>query len=232
VEKNNGGRNWSLEEFAKSRDEIINKIVHAPSRHMDNMITELRKYAEQLLLHAKVISSARSQLFWYIVSLSLLCDSCRTDLLPRYRMQLYVFLLLVTAAAAAGLWKYFQGDMYMTAAASVVLVIGFFIVGQFVKSREKHVVKHLRRHFEQSHELELLSKDQREELERMYDAVEPSTRERIERFGLLAFPSLRNHEIVTLEDIVQRNSTQLLTVVHKQLTRAPKGEASKPSSSE
>ena len=29
-----GQRSWSLEEFSKSRDEIISKIHHAPSRHV------------------------------------------------------------------------------------------------------------------------------------------------------------------------------------------------------
>ncbi len=37
---------------------------------------------------------------------------------------------------------------------------------------------------------------QREELERLWDAIEPATRERLERFGMLTFPALRNHEVV------------------------------------
>lgn len=47
-------RSWSLAEFERAAEKVIKKVKSAPSRHADNMITELKRYIEHLLLHAKV----------------------------------------------------------------------------------------------------------------------------------------------------------------------------------
>jgi GTPase Era involved in 16S rRNA processing len=202
--------NWSLDEFAKSRDEVINKITHAPSRHMDNMITELRKYAEQLLVHAKVISSARNQLWWY-------------------RLRIWLTLLLVVGACFGAAWHYQRhalDHIALFALPLVALVIFGFLNLQLVAWREKVIVSELHSHFEKAHEMELLSRDQKEELERLWEGIQSTTLSTIQRFGLLSFPSIRKAEVATLDEIVQKRTTQLLTTVHNNLIKRPQTSSS------
>jgi hypothetical protein len=46
-------RSWSLAEFERAAEKVIKKVWSAPSRHADNMITELKRYIEHLLMHAQ-----------------------------------------------------------------------------------------------------------------------------------------------------------------------------------
>ena len=171
---------------------------------MDNMLTELKKYAEQLLMHAKVINAARNQVWWL-------------------RLQLWLCALILIAAACGVTWKLTRGDELFTALPLLAIIPVFFIISYATASRERALRKDLRRVFEKTHEVELMSKDVREELERQWSTVEQHTAGTIERFGLFAFPTLNAREVKVQEDICKKEVTQLLTQVHKMLVRQ-KGE--------
>lgn len=172
---------------------------------MDNMLTELKKYAEQLLMHAKVINAARSQVWWL-------------------RLQLWLFVLVLIAAASAVCWKLTKGDELFTALPLLILLPAFFFINWTLNNRQRTLTRELRRVFEKTHEVEMMSKDAREELERQWGTVEQHTMSTIDRFGLFAFPTLSKRETQVLDEICRRDVTSLLTQVHKMLVKQ-KGEA-------
>lgn len=167
---------------------------------MDNMLTELKKYAEQLLMHAKVIHAARNQVWWL-------------------RLQLWLFVLIVIAAASGVAWKLTKGDELFTALPLLLLLPAFLLISWVLSSRQRTITAELRRVFEKTHEVEVMTKDAREELERQWSTVEQHTVSTIERFGLFSFPSLNKRETQVLEEICKRDVTQLLTQVHKMLAK-------------
>lgn len=167
---------------------------------MDNMLTELKKYGEQLLMHAKVINAARNQVWWL-------------------RLQLWLVVFIVIAAASAVAWKLTKGDELFTALPLLILLPAFLLISWMLSSRQRALIHDLRRVFEKTHEVEVMTKDAREELERQWSTVEQHTVSTIERFGLFAFPTLSKREVQVLDEICRRDVTSLLTQVHKMLSK-------------
>jgi hypothetical protein len=172
---------------------------------MDNMLTELKRYSEQMLVHAKVVHAARSQVWWY-------------------RLQLWSGLLVLVGAVGALLYRFYTHEYGLWAVLAAGFFFGVLLVRTLVRWRDADVVSHLNAIFERVHALELLTKDQRDELERtcassrcslqplllcelilsifpfvVGDATQPTTLNAIERFGLLSFPSLHQTEIAKLK---------------------------------
>lgn len=163
------------------------------------MLTETKKYTEQLLMHAKVITAARNQLWWL-------------------RLQLWLVALVLIGAAIGITWKLTKDELF-TSLPLIALLPAFFIITWALSSRERSITRDLRRVFEKTHEIELMSRDAREEHERQWSTVEQHTVSTIERFGLLSFPTLSKRDAQMLDQIYKKDITALLTQVHKMLVK-------------
>ena len=49
-------------DFDKARGELISEIKRAPTRRVDNMLTQINAFAERLRMHARVIDAAAKDL--------------------------------------------------------------------------------------------------------------------------------------------------------------------------
>lgn len=189
-------RKWSLEEFAKIRVEVIQKIHDAPSHHLDNMITELKKYTDGLIIHSQVLNRARSRL-WY------------------YRLQLWL-LWLLAAGLIGGVAFYFTQDPLIAASSVFVFFIGLLVTYKMVHSKEHKLIRKLDHTFDEL--FEDVSEEQND-VRQMWEAIRPITETTAKRHGLLSFPSLTRRQRAKMASIVDERVPYLLNQVHTTLKK-------------
>ncbi len=175
------------------RDEIVALIRAAPKKRADNVITDMKVHAENLMLHARVISAAR--LF---------------------------MLLLALGGAAAGAWfgaEELGTRLRLALAPLLLLLLALLLYPRYRRMREAELVTpaHLRHTFEHIYVKELLS-DEEEYFERTWSHASPGLENVVRKFPLLSFPSITSANVKALvgaKDAVQ----ELLEKVHKSLNK-------------
>jgi hypothetical protein len=160
-----------LDDFETARGDLIDELRRAPTRRMDNQITQLQNYAERLRLHAFVIDEAANRL-------------------RRARERAYAFILLLfgglgVAAFATGM------IVALPALAAFAAVSVAVLEWLSLPRRKKKLVAGFDDIFEGLHDQELLVRDRAEDLRAMWDEVKPRAQEVAEKRGLQSFNKMK-----------------------------------------
>lgn len=208
-------RSWSLAEFERAAEKVIKKVWSAPSRHADNMITELKRYIEHLLMHAQVISAARNRLWWARIKwwVGLVFFAFFTTFLvfhfnfdPSLRR---ASLLDVLVDPYAGVLPLMVGLL-------VLLVGGTLLIPHLLANAEKEMLNNLHPLFETAYAKELMGASG-DYYRGLWEVVRPTSRFAIEKFGLLSFPSLSRKQQAQLHHIMTHEVEEMLDRVHTTL---------------
>jgi len=163
-------------------------------QRVDNLITELKKYAEHLLIHVKVVSEAKNRLWWF-------------------QLQLWLILLLFTFVGGTVIYR-LTFDPVLSFAPLVILIVGYFAINKIVAKREKSIVDNLFIIFEKMYSQDLVS-DKKDNLLRVWEEVHPVIKFTVERTSLLSFSTVRKSELSLLENIIRTKVPALLDLRRK-----------------
>eukprot|EP01089_Gocevia_fonbrunei_P009420 TRINITY_DN21715_c0_g1_i1.p1 TRINITY_DN21715_c0_g1~~TRINITY_DN21715_c0_g1_i1.p1 ORF type:complete len:532 (-),score=127.88 TRINITY_DN21715_c0_g1_i1:24-1619(-) len=216
-----GKQSWSLDEFSKAREKIIKKVRDAPSRHVDNLITELKKHGEQLLLHSQVISEVKKAVWW---------ERLKWVLIYLFISVLALLLLLRLNFGSNSYLKrqYEEGgivDMFLGADINTFILplmgLLFFVIASAVwfvpasiKKKERELRKNLDEVFEKLYAKQLLDSDHKDYYESLWDVVQPTTKSTLEKFPALSFKQLTKKQKASLDEIVFNEVENMLDLVH------------------
>ena len=170
-----------MEDFEKARNDLIGELRRAPTRRMDNQITQIQAYAERLRLHALVIGEAANRL--------------RS---VRARWVGFSILLLVGLSAAA----FATGMVAALPWIALAAVLAAVVIGYITLPRAKRrLLARFDQIFEDLHDRELLLRDRAEDLRMMWDEVSPHAREIAQKSGLQSFEKMRWDDRERLEEL-------------------------------
>jgi len=160
-----------MEDFETARADLIGELRRAPTRRMDNRITQLQSFAERLRLHAFVIDAAASRF-------------------RRLRQRSWAILVLMFAALGAGVVA--TGLIVAVPAVAALALIAMALLELvFMPRAKRRIVGRLDEIFERLHDRELLVRDRAEDLRAIWQDVRPRAREVAETRGLHSFPKLK-----------------------------------------
>jgi hypothetical protein len=197
-----------MEDFEKARNDLIGELRHAPTRRMDNQITQLQAYAERLRLHAMVIGEAADRF---------------KSIRARWRgLLLLLFAGLGTAAFGTGMVTALP-----VIALAAVIVFGFTELFTLPRAKRR-LLSRFDQLFEKLHDRELLLRDRAEDLRMMWAEVSPRAREIAEKSGLQSFSKMNWHDRVLLEEL----TTKLIPQLRSDLYNAMLDNAAPASDSE
>ncbi|MGB5834917.1 MAG: dynamin family protein [Thiohalocapsa sp.] len=178
-----------MEDFEKARNDLIGELRRAPTRRMDNQITQIQAYAERLRLHAMVIGEAADK----VKSIGV-----------RWRA-LSLLLFLGLGAAAFG-----TGMVLALPVIALAAVLAFVFIEYIILPRTKRrLISRFDQIFEELHDRELLLRDRAEDLRRMWEEVSPRAREIAEKRGLQSFDKMRWDDRELLEKLTGELIPQL-----------------------
>jgi len=172
-----------LEDFEQARADLIDELRRAPTRRMDNQITQLQAFAERLRLHAFVIDAAATRL-------------------RRARERAYGLLVLLVlglggAAVASGM------IVALPAIAASAAVVGMILAWVVLPRRKARLLDGFDAIFESLHDRELLVRDRAEDLRAMWEEVKPRAREVAEKRGLYSFARMKWTDRQALDDLIR-----------------------------
>lgn len=178
-----------MEDFEKARNDLIGELRRAPTRRMDNQITQIQAYAERLRLHAMVIGEAADKF---------------KSIRARWR-GLLLLLFGGLGAAAFG-----TGLVMALPLIALAAVLTFSVIEYLVLPRTKRrLIARFDQIFEELHDRELLLRDRAEDLRMMWAEVSPRAREIAEKRGLQSFGKMSWHDRELLEELTTRLIPQL-----------------------
>jgi hypothetical protein len=185
-----------MEDFEQARNDLIGEIRRAPTRRMDNQITQIQAYAERLRLHAMVIGAAADKF-----------------ISTRARWRGFLLLFFGGLGAAA----FFTGMVVALPwiAFAAVLVILFTELVTLPRTKRRLIAR-FDQIFEKLHDRELLLRDRAEDLRMMWEEVSPRAREIAEKSGLQSFKKMSWHDRELLEEL----TTKLLPQLRSELYNA------------
>jgi hypothetical protein len=178
-----------MDDFEKARNDLIGELRRAPTRRMDNQITQIQAYAERLRLHAMVIGEA--------------ADRLRS---VRARWVGFSILLLGGLSAAA----FVTGMVMALPWIALAAVLAFVLIAYVILPRTKRrLIARFNQIFENLHDREFLRRDRAEDLRRMWEEVSPRAREIAEKRGLQSFEKMRWDDRELLEELTGELIPQL-----------------------
>lgn len=178
-----------MEDFEKARNDLIGELRHAPTRRMDNQITQLQAYAERLRLHAMVIDKAADKF---------------KSIRARWR-GLWLLFFGGLGAAAFG-----TGMIVALPWIALAAVLAFVLIESILLPRSKRrLIARFDQLFEKLHDRELLLRDRAEDLRMMWAEVSPRAREIAEKSGLQSFRKMSWHNREFLEELTGKLIPQL-----------------------
>ena len=186
-----------MEDFERARHDLVEEIRRAPTRRMDNQITQMAAFAERLRLHAFVIDEA-----------------ARRYRRSRRRAWAGLTLLLLGAAAAmtlSGLIVFLPG----LAVAAIAAAIWVKLV-TLPRAGRRHV-EGFDEIFEGLHDTELLMRDRAEDLRTMWQEVHPRAREIAEKRGLHAFARIKTADREALNTLIEKHIPALRSELYDSL---------------
>jgi GTPase SAR1 family protein len=196
------------EDFEAAREELVQEIQRAPTRRVDNMLTQVQIFAERLRLHARVLDSAARDLRSY-----------------RGRLRVWVLLPALLAGGAGALVFTSAGlselALALFCAVAVIGVAGYYIGAAMTRQREQQILASLSDRAEQLFARELLERERSNDIHELWDVISDRTRRTAQELGLLSFPKLRSRELSRLDDLIDNRIPKLRSELHDKLTRAP-----------
>jgi hypothetical protein len=178
-----------MEDFEKARNDLIGELRRAPTRRMDNQITQIQAYAERLRLHAMVIGEA-------------------ADRLRSIRARWVGFSILVLGGLSAAAFA--TGMVVALPGIALAAVLAFVFIGYIALPRTKRrLIARFDQIFEELHNRELLLRERAEDLRMMWEEVGPRAREIAEKRGLQSFEKMRWDDREHLEELTGKLIPQL-----------------------
>lgn len=190
-----------MDDFDSAREDLIEQLRRAPTRRMDNQITQMQAYAERLRLHAFVIDEAARRY---------------RSLRARWRALLFLLFAVLTAGAVATGLIVALPVLAVLAAAAVAVVE--FVTLPRARTR---IVERLDEIFEKLHDRELLVRDRAEDLRAMWQEVRPRAREIAEKRGLQSFEKMRWRDRELLDELIGEHIPKLRSELYDALRDAP-----------
>jgi len=178
-----------MEDFEKARNDLIGELRRAPTRRMDNQITQIQAYAERLRLHAMVIDKAADKF---------------KSIRARWR-GLWLLLFGGLGAAAVGTGMVVALPVIAVAAALTFIVIEYMMLPR----SKRRLIARFDQIFEKLHDRELLLRDRAEDLRMMWEEVSPRAREIAEKSGLQSFKKMSWHDRELLDELTVELIPQL-----------------------
>ncbi len=189
-----------IDDFERARGDLVNELHAAPTRRMDNQITQMQSFAERLRLHAFVIDEAASRY-------------------RRTRERSYAILVLLAIALGAGAFA--TGLIFLIPAVGLAAALAVATIELFLLPRtRKRIVRRLDEIFEDLHDREMLVRDQAEDLRAMWKEVHPRAREVVEKRGLPSFPKLKWVDREMLNKLIQDDIPKLRSELYDALRDA------------
>ncbi|WPL16960.1 putative GTPase [Thiorhodovibrio winogradskyi] len=201
-----------MEDFEKARNDLIAELRRAPTRRMDNQITQLQAYAERLRLHAMVIDRAAEKF---------------KSIRARWRG----FLLLLFGALGAAAFG--TGMVVALPAVAVTAVLAFVVIEYMSLPRtQRRLIARFDQIFETLHDQELLVRERAEDLRMMWEDISPRAREIAEKSGLQSFEKMSWHKREHLEEVtgelIPRLRSRLYNAMRNSEAPAPALEQDRP----
>jgi GTPase SAR1 family protein len=189
-----------MKDFDRAREDLIEELRRAPTRRMDNQITQMQTYAERLRLHAYVIDEAVRRY---------------RNLRARWRGGLFLLFAALTAAAGA------TGVIVALPVLAVLAVAVVALVELVTLPRAKaRLVERFDDIFEKLHDRELLVRDRAEDLRAMWREVHPRAREIAEKRGLQTFERVRWRDREVLDELIGEHIPKLRSELYEALRDA------------
>ncbi len=183
------GSGLPMHDFEKAREDLIDQLRRAPTKRMDNQITQMQVYAERLRLHAFVIDEAARRY---------------RNLRARWRALLFLlFAALAGGAVATGLIVALPVLAVLAAAAVAAVEL---ITLPRAKTR---ILERFEEIFEKLHDRELLVRDRADDLRALWQEVHPRAREVAEKRGLESFEKMRWRDREVLEELIGEHIPKL-----------------------
>ncbi|MGY6633519.1 MAG: dynamin family protein [Alkalilacustris sp.] len=192
-----------LDDFEKARHDLIDELLRAPTRRLDNQITQMSAFAERLRLHAFVIDEAARR--------------CRRARKRTYAILLTLLLGLGAAATLTGL------VIALPALAVVALaVIVFLELVSFPRARRRQIDS-FDDIAEGLQDTELLMRDHAEDLRAMWQEVRPRAREMAQKRGLQSFPAMKMSDREVLNTLIENDIPKLRSELYDALRATSAG---------
>jgi len=189
-----------MADFDKARADLVDELRRAPTRRMDNQITQMQAFAERLRLHSFVIDEAAK----------------------RYkRAQVSTYTGLIVALASLSVAAFFTGLVIAIPALAAVGVIISLLQGMvFAPRKKKRLIAQFDEIFEGLHDQELLVRDRAEDLRAMWDEVKPRASEVAGKRGLQSFTKMRRIDRDVLNDLIDIDIPKLRSELYDALRYA------------
>ncbi|MEO1686635.1 MAG: dynamin family protein [Pseudomonadota bacterium] len=200
-----------MDDFEKARADLIEQLRRAPTRRMDNQITQMHAYAERVRLHCRVIDEAAHRY--------------------RNRRALWRSLLFLLFAGLGGAVA-FTGLIIALPVLGVLALALIAVVELVTLPRaKKRLVARLDELFEKLHDRELLVRDRAEDLRALWAEVRPRAQEIAEKRGLQSFEKMRWRDREVLDELIDEHIPKLRSELYDALRvagaegDAPRGDA-------
>ena len=172
-----------MADFEKARGDLIDELRRAPTRRMDNQITQMQVFAERLRLHASVIDEAAKRY--------------RRSRVRSYAILVFLFAALGGGAFVTGLIVALPVLAVLAAAAVALLEL------VSLRLKKKRIITQFDEIFEGLHDRELLVRDRAEDLRAMWEEVHPRAREVAEKRGLQSFAKMSRRDRDVLNELIE-----------------------------
>ncbi|MGY6547668.1 MAG: dynamin family protein [Roseinatronobacter sp.] len=186
-----------LDDFEKARGDLIAELRGAPTRRMDNQITQMGSFAERLRLHCGVLDEAAH----------------------RYRSaraKAYGMLTLFTFGAS--LAAFFTGLIIaLPAIAGVALLVGLILHFFSLPRTHRRIIKDFDSIFAGLHDHEMLMRDHAEDLHAVWNEVRPRAREVAEKRGLGSFRKMDYTDRKLLDCLIEEDIPTLRSELYDAL---------------
>jgi hypothetical protein len=187
-------------DFEKAREDLIEELRRAPTRRMDNQITQMQAYAERLRLHAFIIDEAAKRY-------------------RRSRERSYAVLVLLFGALGVG--AFMTGFVLALPALGVAAAaVAAFLEFVSFPRKKKRIIAAFDDIFEGLHDRELLVRDRAEDLRALWAEVHPRAKEVAEKRGLQTFEKMSWADRTVLNDLIKDDIPKLRSELYDAL-RAP-----------
>jgi len=194
------------EDFEAAREELAREIRRAPTRRVDNMLTQVQNFSERLRLHARVLDAAARDLRAY-----------------RDRIRLIV-LLIAGGTGAIGAFLASSGGLSELSGGLIGLAVltgvaGYYLSVALTKQREQQLIATLPDRCKQLFSREMLQRERSHDIDDLWSAIAERTRRTAEEIGLQSIPKLRARELSRLDDVIDVQIPKLRSALHDSLTR-------------
>ncbi len=186
-----------LDDFEKARNDLIEQLRSAPTRRMDNQITQMAAFAERLRLHASVLDEAANRF---------------------RRLRWRVYAILIFASILGSAVAVLTGMILSLPAVGVVAMLAALLLHLFYLPRaQRRIIKDFDEIYASLHDHEMLMRDYAEDLHAVWKDVRPRAREIAEKRGLHSFGKINEADRKVLDALIEEDIPALRSELYEAL---------------